>query len=64
MAMDQEVTHIARVAAERQDRVDVGLLRQHDAGVRLDRVVKAQRDAKMRIEVLERLRLRPFRIEN
>lgn len=64
MAMDQEMTLIARVAAERQDRVDVGLLRQHDAGARLDCVVKAQRGAKMRIEVLERLRLGPFRIEN
>ena len=55
VAVDQEVTHVARVAAERQDRVDVGLLRQHHAGARLDRVVKTQRSAKMRIEVLERL---------
>ena len=64
VAVDQEVTHIARVVAERQDRVDVGLLRQHDAGVRVDRVVKPQCDAKVRIEIPERLRLRPFGVEN
>ena len=33
-------------------------------GAGLDRVVKAQCGAKMRIEVLERLRLRPFGVEN
>jgi hypothetical protein len=64
MAVDQEVTDIARVAAKRQDRLDIGLLRQHNAGVRLDCVVKPQRGAKVRIEILERLRLRPFGVEN
>ena len=64
MAVDEQVTHIAGVAAERQDRVDVGLLRQHDAGAGLDRIVKTQRGAKVRIEVLERFRLGPFRVEN
>ena len=64
MAVDQEVAHVARIAAERQDRVDVELLRQNDARRGLDRVVKAQCRAKMRIEALERPRLRPPGIEN
>ena len=64
MAVDEEVAHIASVAAERENCVDVALLRQHDAEARLDRVVKAQRGAKVRIEVLERLRLGPFGVEN
>ena len=64
MAVDQQVTHIAGVAAERQDRVDIGLLRHHDAGAGLDCVVKAQRGPKVRIEVQERLRIGPFGVEN
>jgi monofunctional glycosyltransferase len=63
MAVDQEVANIGRIAGERQDRLDDGLLRQHDAGVRLDRVVKPERGPKVRIELLERLRLRPFGVK-
>ena len=39
-------------------------LRQQNVGARLDRIVKAQGRAKVRIERLERFRVRPFRVQN
>ena len=65
MAMDQEVTEIvASIAAEGQDRLDVPLLRQNDAGGGLDRVVKMERCAPMRVESRERRRLGPIGVED
>src|ERR1700693_2284956 len=65
MAMDQEVAEIVSgVAAKSQDRLDVGLFWQRDARSGLDRVVKTQGRARMRIESRERRRLRPVRVEN
>src|SRR5260370_19712765 len=63
--MDEEMTEIvAEAAAEGEDRLDVGALRQDDARASLDRVVKMQGRAKMRIERRERGRLRPAWVED
>ena len=53
-----------RVAAESQNRLDVPSLGRQNVRVRLDRVVKAEGGAKVRIERLERLRVGPFRVED
>ena len=63
VAVDEKVADVARVAAEGEDRLDVGPLGQDDALIRLDRVVKAQCGAKVRIEVLQCLGLGPVGVE-
>ena len=64
MAVDQQAWPFTRAAAESQDRLDVSLLRQQDARAWLDRVVKAQCGAEVRIERLKRRWLGPFGVED
>jgi len=49
MAMDQQVTHVASVASESKDRLDVRHLWQHDVGRGLDRIVEIERRSDVRI---------------
>ena len=64
MAVDEQAARFGRVAAKSQDRFDVPFLRQQNVWVRLDRIVKAQRRAKVRVVRLERFRIRPFRVKD
>ena len=64
MAMDEQAACFRRVPAESQNSLDVPSLRQQNVGTRLDRIVKAQRRAKVWIERLECFRVRPFRVQN
>ena len=65
MTMDEQMAAVAaHFAAERQNRLDVRELRQHDFVSGLDRVVEPQRDARMGVERRECRRLRPVRVEN
>jgi len=51
MTMDEQMAAVAaHFAAERQNRLDVRELRQHDFVSGLDRVVEPQRDARMGVE--------------
>ena len=52
-----------RVAAESQNSLDVPFLRQENVWIRLDRIMKAQGRAKMRIVRQKGFRIRPFRVE-
>ena len=64
MAVNEQAARFGRVSAKSQDRFDVPLLGQQNVSIRLDRVVKAQGRAKVRIERLERGRIRPFRVKD
>src|SRR5208337_4775431 len=65
MAMDKQMAKIvACIAAESEDRLDVRLLRQYGPGTGLDRVVKMQRGAQVRIECPKRIRFRPIGVKN
>src|SRR5271157_1858416 len=65
MAMDKQMAKIvACIAAESEDRLDVRLLRQYDPGTGLDRIVKMQRGAQVRIECPKRIRFRPIGVKN
>jgi len=64
MAVNQQAACFGRVAAESQNRFDIRFLRQKDVWTRLDRVVKTEGGAKVRIVRQEGFRIRPFRIKN
>ena len=49
MAVDQQTTCFGRVAAKRQNGLDVPFLRQQNVRARLDRIMKAQGRAKVRV---------------
>ena len=50
MAVNEQATCFGRVAAKSQNRLDVRSLRQQNVWVRLDRIMKAQGRAKVRID--------------
>ena len=64
MAVNEQTARFCGVAAEGQDRFDIGFLGQKNVWTWLDRIVKAQRRAKMRIISEESFRIRPFGVEN
>ena len=64
MAMDEQATCLRRVAAESQNSLDVPSLWQQDVWTWLDRIVKAERGAKVRIERPERRWIWPVRVKD
>ena len=54
MAVDEQAPCFGRVAAESQNGLDVPSLRQQNVWVRLDRIMKAEGRAKVRVVRLER----------
>ena len=64
MAVDEQATCFGRVAAESQNSLDVPSLRQQNVWVRLDRIMKAEGRAKVRVVRLERVGVRPLRVED
>ena len=64
MAVNKEAACFGRVAAKSQNRLNVAPLRQQNVWVGLDRIVKAEGRAKVRIIGLERDGIWPLRIKN
>ena len=64
MAVNEQAACFGGVAAEGQDRFDIRFLGQKNVWTRLDRIVKAQRRAKVWIVGQEGFRIRPFGVEN
>ena len=64
MAVDEQAPCFGRIAAKSQNGLDVPSLRQQNVRVRLDRIMKAEGGAKVRVVCLEGRRLRPLRVEN
>ena len=64
MAVNEEAACFGRVAAKSQNRLNVAPLRQQNVWVRLDRIMKAEGRAKVRIVRLERDGVRPFGVKD
>ena len=63
MAVNEETPCFGRVAAKTQNGLDISSLRQQNVWIRLDRIMKAEGRAKVRVVRLEGCRLRPFRVK-